>query len=183
MCDVDHSAPIYLATVTREFVPLAHSIPRGGTPFARCHGVSVVMRAALSMVPVVQDGLTLDAYASVFVERYSQALGKTSWQNDRGMLDRMRAFPLDANGTRFGSKPIRSITEDDVERFMEHLRHAGRAASTRNQYLQVFKAMSGWGVRKGYLVQPWIGPLSGLKREKIARRRRRVSPDEESRVA
>ena len=43
-----------------------------------------------------------------------------------------------------------------------------RAASTRNQYLQLFKALSAWGMRKGYLSQPWFGPLSDLKREKLA---------------
>ena len=94
------------------------------------------------------------------------------------MLDRIKGFRL-SNGTRFGGKPIATVTEDDVEVFMNHLRLLGRAASTRNQYLQLFKVMSAWGVRKGYLVRPWIGPQSDLKREKIARRRRRLDLDEE----
>ena len=127
------------------------------------------------------DALTLDTYAETFLERYSQARGKTSWTNDRGMLNQIRGFTPDGqHGTRFGSKVIRAITEDDVETFIEHLRTAGRAAATRNQYLQLFRAMSAWGVRKGYLTQPWIGPFSDLKREKHARRQRRVNPDEET---
>ena len=44
------------------------------------------------------------------------------------------------------------------------------------------KAMSAWGVRKGYLIGPWIMPGSDLKREKIAKRDRRLAPDEESRL-
>ena len=41
-------------------------------------------------------------------------------------------------------------------------------------------AMSAWGVRKGYLSAPWIMPGSDLKREKIARRERRLLPEEEA---
>ena len=36
------------------------------------------------------------------------------------------------------------------------------------------------GGRKGYLSRPWIGLPSDLKREKIARRSRRLSPEEET---
>jgi len=72
-----------------------------------------------------------------------------------------------------------SVNSDGIEKFLRGLRDLGRAASTRNQYLQVFKAMSTWGFRKGYLEHPWIGPFADLKREKIARRRGKVTPDEE----
>ena len=40
--------------------------------------------------------------------------------------------------------------------------------------------MSQWGLRKGYLSRPWIGSLTDLKREKHARRSRRLQPDEEA---
>ena len=112
--------------------------------------------------------LSLDGYADIFLERDAKARGKVSWTNDRGMLDQIRAFSI--NGTRFGDRAIQAITEDDIEAFMEQRRRAGRAASTRNQYLQLFKALGNWGARKGYLSRPWIGPLSDLKREKIAPR-------------
>ena len=44
------------------------------------------------------------------------------------------------------------------------------------------KAMSNWDTRKGYLDRPWIGPLCDLKRERIARRHRRLEPGEEERL-
>ena len=121
--------------------------------------------------------LSLDAYADIFLERYAKARGKVSWTDDCAMLNQIRAFSM--NGTRFGDKAIQAITEDDVETFMESLRTAGRAASTRNHYLQLFNALGNWGTRKGYLLRPWIGPLSDLKRDKVARRSRRLDVDEE----
>ena len=66
--------------------------------------------------------------------------------------------------------------------FLTSLRERHLAASTRNKYLQLIKAMSAWGVRKGYLASPWILPGSDLKREKIAKRDRRLVPDEEHRL-
>ena len=128
-------------------------------------------------VPATADALTLRAFADVFLERYSKAREKASWRNDKYMLDRIVDFPT-ATG-RFGDKPIGAITEDDIEVFLTHMRQQGRAASTRNQYLQVFKAMSAWGVRKGYLTRPWINVTTELRREKISRRNRRLRPGEE----
>ena len=72
--------------------------------------------------------------------------------------------------------------DTDIETMLQSLREQGRAASTRNRYLQAFKAMSNWGQRKGYLSRPWIGPLTDLKRQKHARRSRRLPPDEEGRL-
>ena len=97
------------------------------------------------------------------------------------ILKQIAAFTL-SRGHRFGDKAIGAITEDDIETCLQSLRKRGRAASTRNKYLQTFKAMSNWGLRKGYLDKPWIGPLTDLKREKHARRSRRLETDEEARL-
>ena len=67
---------------------------------------------------------------------------------------------------------ITDVTEDDCDVFLTSLRARKLAASTRNKYLQLLKAMSAWGVRKGYLIGPWIMPGSDLKREKIAKNRK-----------
>ena len=125
--------------------------------------------------------VTLDAYTGVFLDRYSKARQKASWRSDQAILRQIAAFTFPC-GTRFGAQPIRSITEDDIEICLQALKDRGLAASTRNKYLQTFKAMSAWGLRKGYLTEPWFGPLSDLKREAHARRSRRVLPDEESRL-
>ena len=130
--------------------------------------------------PSSPDAVTLSAYGAIFLERYTKARGKASWRNDVYMLKRIGAFAL-PDGP-FGEKPIGAVTEDDIEAFLMHLREQGRAASTRNQYLQIFKAMSGWGVRKGHLTRPWIGPNTDLRREKIARRNRRLQPGEEQKI-
>ena len=127
--------------------------------------------------PATADALTLQAFGAIFLERYSKARDKSSWRNDHYMLTHIADFPT-PNG-RFGDKPIGAITEDDIEAFMNALRQNGRAASTRNQYLQAFKAMSTWGLRKGYLTRPWINVMTDLRREKIARRNRRLLPGEE----
>ena len=86
-----------------------------------------------------------------------------------------------------GQKPIGTITEDDFELFMRHLRAQGRTASTRNHYLQCIKTLSAWGVKHGYLTRPWIRPLAELRQEvetelrrgQIAQRYRRLRPGEE----
>ena len=97
------------------------------------------------------------------------------------MLERIAAFAGNGRG-RLGKRCIGSITEDDIDAFLQKLRALGRAASTRNQYLQLFKGLSAWGLRKGYLSRPWFGPLSDLKREKLARRRPRLDAEEEARL-
>ena len=80
--------------------------------------------------------LTLDAFAALFVERARpvrrDAVHRT---NRRSMLRQLGAFSI--AGWVFGEKPIGAITEDDFELFMKHLRVRGRAASTRNHYLQL----------------------------------------------
>ena len=131
--------------------------------------------------PATADGITLDAYADIFLERYSKARGKRSWRDDSYILKQIAAFTL-PSGQRLGSKLIGAVTEDDVEACLQALKDRGRAASTRNKYLQTFKAMSNWGQRKGYLSRPWIGVFTDLKREKHARRSRRLGPDEETQI-
>ena len=125
--------------------------------------------------------MTMDAYADIFLERYSRARQKKSWRDDSYILTQIAAFIL-PNGRRFGDKLIGAVTEDDVEACLQSLKDRGRAASTRNKYLQTFKTMSRWGQRKGYLSRPWIGSFTDLKREKHARRSRRLRPDEEAQL-
>ena len=138
----------------------------------------VFSAVARPVQPQTADALAFDAYADIFLERYSKARQKASWQTDRSMLKWITAFALPGGG-RLGEKPIGAVTEDDIETCLHDLRSRGRAASTRNHYLQTFKALSNWGLKKGYLARPWIGPLTDLKREKHAKRGRRLQPDEE----
>ena len=131
--------------------------------------------------PQTADAVTLDVYADIFLERYSKARQKASWRSDQSILKHIADFALPGGG-RLGKKPIGTITEDDVEACLADLRDCGRAASTRNKYLQTFKVLSSWGLRKGYLTRAWFGPLSDLKREKHAKRDRRLQPGEEPKL-
>jgi integrase len=78
--------------------------------------------------------------------------------------------------------PLTAITEDELEAFYAALHASGLAASTRNHYVQLLKAMFRWATKKGYLARNPISDDSALKRSKMAQRRRRLSPDEEQAV-
>ncbi len=123
--------------------------------------------------------LTLAAFGAVWLERAVAPRGKVSIGNDASVLRRVGAFvPTRPEGAApLGTWPITAITEDVIEAFMATLRAEGLAASTRNQYLQVWKALGRWGFRKGYLPRPWLDVGGDLKREKHAQRHRRLVPD------
>jgi integrase len=72
------------------------------------------------------------------------------------------------------------ITEDELETFYAGLVAGGRAASTRNHYVQLLKAAFRWATKKGYLSRSPISEDSALVCSKPAKRSRRVSPDEEA---
>ena len=134
--------------------------------------------------PLLSAGhsVTVCTFGAIFVERYSQARGKVTWRDDGAKITTFAAFVLPRIGHAIGAMSINDVTEDDCDVFLASLRARKLAASTRNKHLQLLKAMSAWGVRKGYLTRPWILPGSDLKREKIAKRDRRLVPDEEHRL-
>lgn len=73
----------------------------------------------------------------MFLVRYSQARGKKTWRDDQYRLGRILAFTSN-RGRRMGSWQVDTVTEDDVEAFMQQLRVQGRAASTQNKFFQNF---------------------------------------------
>lgn len=133
-------------------------------------------RKAAAAAPATPDALTLEAFGEKFVDNKSKPSGKKTWANDRYMFAQLSAFTL-SDGARLGSKPLGAITEDDFEAFYGHLRTIGRAASTRNQYVQLLKTSCRWAVKKGYLARSPISDDSTLKRTKIAQRARRLVAD------
>ncbi len=127
------------------------------------------------------DALTFTAYAAVFVKSYSvQAKQKTSWKDDQVRAGKVAAFIMPETGQRIGDMAIGAITEDHIAAFLSALTARAASASTRNHYLQLFKSMSRWGVRKGHLTRPWLGQDSDLKREKPTFRHRRLAAGEEA---
>ncbi len=57
------------------------------------------------------------------------------------------------------------------------LRQQRRAASTRNKYVQMVKALFRWAERKGYIARNPITDAETIRREKHAKRQRRLAPD------
>jgi integrase len=80
------------------------------------------------------------------------------------------------DGRRLGAWQMADINEDLIEGFHAALHVAGRAASTRNHYTTLLKAL----FRKGGIARSPISPESSLRREKVAQRRRRLSVTEET---
>jgi hypothetical protein len=93
------------------------------------------------------DVVSFETFARLFIERYSKDRGKASWRDDEYMTRQLVSFRV-VDDTRLGDRPVQVITEDDLEAFIKHLVTLGRAASTRNHYVQLIKAMSRWAVRK-----------------------------------
>jgi integrase len=126
--------------------------------------------------------ISFDNFGRLFLERFSQGRGKASWQDDGYMINQLVSFRMFDDG-RLGEKPLRAVTEDDMEAFVKHLTTLGRASSTRNHYVQLIRAMSKWAVRKGYRTTPMVTELSDvIRRKKEAQRSRRLEPGEEERL-
>ena len=115
-----------------------------------------------------------------FWKTYEERLGRPVSVNSRSCFGQISAFVLE--GQPFGEKALAAITEDDVEVFLASLRGKGLAASSRNKYIQVIKALFRWAVRKGYLTRNPASDSAALRREKNAKRDRRLEPDEEARL-
>ena len=128
-------------------------------------------------------GLSFGAFAEVFVERYSKAREKASWDDDASMLRRVMAFPVCWPGaTTLGEKPLAAVTEDDIEAFIRHVA-ATRTTATRNHYVQLLRTVSTWAVRRGYREKPFATTESDvIRRKKASKRNRRLEPGEEDRL-
>ena len=134
-------------------------------------------RKAAQAPAVTADAVTLRKFASTYLERVSEVRERNkSWKNDRYMFAQIADFRLH-DDSRLGDKPLGAITEDDLEAVVVNLRAKGRAASTRNQYVQLLKASCRWATKKGYLARNPISEDSALRRAKIAQRNRRLVPD------
>jgi len=125
------------------------------------------------------SAVTLDGFAEIFVERVSKSSGKVSWRDDKSLLNSI-CERVARDGRRLGDWPLAAITEDELEAFYASLVSAGRAASTRNHYVQLLKAAFRWAAKKGYLPRSPISDDSSLVRNKHAQRARRVTREEES---
>ncbi len=125
--------------------------------------------------PAVPADLTFHKFGALWMERERD--GKVAkLANDAACLATLGAVEI-AAGEKLADRQIGRITEDDLEVVFSELRST-KAASTRNHYLQTIKALEKWGRRKGYLGKPWLGEFTSLKREKHARRDRRLAADE-----
>ncbi len=125
-------------------------------------------------LPPPPEVVTLRVLGETFFQRAGRATA-----NNVACFNRLAAFvlPGPTGGCALGDKPIRAITEDDIEVFFEHLTAEGRAASTHNKYVQVTRALFRWATKKGYLDRNPIADCEDIKRKKVARRSRRLAAD------
>lgn len=117
------------------------------------------------------DGITLARLIDTYVERSAKPVSA----NDRGCLTKMAAATVQE--CRLGEAPIANLTTDTIELFFAQLQQSGLAASTRNKYVQAVKAMFRWATKKGYLARNPVADAESIKREKHAKRNRRLAAD------
>jgi integrase len=162
------SAPVAAASACISRARLSIICPPG---VRRTNGATVPTPATTS--------ITLDQFAPTYVERAAKASGKRTWKEDEHRLNRLREHRI-VDGRRLGDLPLTAITEDELEAFYASLHAASLAASTRNHYVQLLKAMFRWAARKGYIARSPLSEDSGLKRSKMAQRTRRLFAEEET---
>ncbi len=129
--------------------------------------------------PITAEAITFKKFGERFVDRVTKKRSVEALEAEQSGLRVIGAFTL-PDGLTFDQKPIGAIIEDDIEVFSRHLQTLGRAASTRNHYLQLFHRMSHWAVKKGYLPRPWLSGDTDLKIERPAKRKRRLTTAEET---
>ena len=133
---------------------------------------------------LTQTDITFERFGEIFLNSYSKAREKASWEDDAWMIRTIMTYPLPANGTgRLGEKPFSKVIEADLEAFITHLARAGRTVATRNHFVGILKTMSGWAVRKGYRNSQLVsGDSDVIRRRKARRRNRRLEPGEEDKL-
>jgi hypothetical protein len=91
--------------------------------------------------------------------------------NDRSCINPLLEFSPPGQ-VRLGDAALTGITADQIELFFAQLRQHGRAASTRNKYVQMVTAMLRWATRKGYLLGNPLPESESIRPEKHAKRQR-----------
>ena len=105
-----------------------------------------IVPAGLPVDPLVFQSECVDAFVASWAAR---GFAASTIDNDIGVLDRM----LEALG-----RPAWEVTAEDVDRVVGDLARAGRATSTRRNYLQVFKGFHRFlEVRKAVEIEAAFG--------------------------
>lgn len=141
-------------------------------------GQSPLRHGAPSAVAIEAGALTFDQFTERWRERERAAMKRQQRASDASRCKRLGTL-LVSTDQRLGDKPIRAITEDDIEQALVAL--GAVAASSFNKFRQTLIHLQRWGVKKGYLTRPWAtfgkdGP-ERLKRKPGAKRDRRLVPD------
>ncbi len=123
------------------------------------------------------DALTLDDFMVKWREHARDGMKNQQQASDASRCKRLGNLQLTPE-QRFGAKAIGAITEDDIETAFKRLGDT-MPGSSWNKYRQLVIHLQRWGQKKGYLTRPWIvfSKDSTIKRQKHARRDRRLVPD------
>ncbi len=132
---------------------------------------------AAPTTPATTAGVTLERFGANYAER----LGKPVSQNHQACFRQFIAFTAPGTTTAYGARLLTAFTEDDIDVFFVHLQAKGFAASTRNDYVQMVKAIFRWATKKGYLTR---NPTADAEftRRKTAQRNRRLAVGEDAQL-
>src|SRR5262249_6653539 len=122
--------------------------------------------------PAQDSGVTLEDFARLWIETTLPASDrKPSTQELYASLTRSHIV-----GSNLGKMPMSKIRATSIERWLMHLRQAGKAPATVRQVYTVARAIGDAAVRDGHLAR---NPFATVKRPKVPDREARyLTPSE-----
>ncbi len=183
-----HGGRLYRASLARWANQKIRSKSEAAAVLDRMRDAVRVGTFAKREAEAVEERLTFDRFADIYVERYVRASGLSS----SGTIDYRMRLLRDHLGKRLLSELRTADIEDFVARLKEPCRLAKaqktlriRTPATINRYLSLLRHMFNWAVGREYLDRtPFRRGNQALIRQELEdnRRHRRISKDEEQRL-
>lgn len=124
--------------------------------------------------PATPADLTFEQFTTKWREHGRADASDSLKTNDLAICTRLGNLLVD--GERLSTRSIGRITEDDLEVVFAQL--STLAGSTWNKYRDAVRLMQRWGLKKGYLLRPWLHEDNEtITHREVARRERRLEPD------
>jgi integrase len=124
--------------------------------------------------PATPADLTFETFAEKWRTTARVAMPDTLKDNDAAIRKRLGDLVVD--GERLATRLIGMTTEDTIEGAFNQLQSL--AGSTWNKYRDAVRLMQRWGVKKGYLLRPWVSDDNEtIVHKPTAKRERRLVPD------
>ncbi len=125
---------------------------RGGVEGLRLIPGGAAPVEAVAADPVVFQRECVDAFVASW---HARGFSPVTIDNDIGLLERTL--------TALGGCPAWEVTSEDIDRVVGELAMAGRAASTRREYVQIFKGFHRFlQTRKAAEIEAAFGGAAGV---------------------